>query len=86
MQERIAQRGELRGGMLILDESDFTADFSALAFDTFYGEDSAFRDRCRMAGMIYYADVRSSNQFFRSEPVVQFAPVRERASVVNIRV
>jgi SRSO17 transposase len=51
-------------------------DFSTLAFDTFYGEDSAFRDRCRAAGMIYYADVRSTNQFFRSEPVVEFAPLR----------
>lgn len=50
--------------------------FSALAFDSFYGTDSAFRDRCRAAGLLYYADVRSSSQFFRSQPVVVFPPHR----------
>ncbi|MCX9088358.1 MAG: IS701 family transposase [Candidatus Methanoperedens sp.] len=61
-------------------------DFSALAFDTFYGEDSAFRDRCRAAGIIYYADVRSSNQFFRSKPVVEFPPLRVGARRQHPRV
>ena len=61
-------------------------DFSALAFDSFYGEDSAFRDRCRMAGMIYYGDVRSSNLFFRSQPVVEFPPFRAGSRRQHARV
>lgn len=42
--------------------------FVAVAFDSGYGREAAFRDRCRAAGLEYYGDVRSDALVYMHNP------------------
>lgn len=50
--------------------------FVAVAFDSGYGKEAAFRDRCRAAGLEYYGDVRSNALVYVHDP--RTAPSRNR--------
>lgn len=51
--------------------------FVAVAFDSFYGHDAGLRDRCRAAGIEYYADIQGSDRVYFSDPT----SARESAGV-----
>lgn len=42
--------------------------FGAVAFDSGYGHEAALRDRCRAAGIEYYADIKGGDVVYFSDP------------------
>jgi SRSO17 transposase len=48
--------------------------FVAVTFDSLYGQDSALRDRCRAAGLEYYAEIKSTHRVYLRDPSAAFVP------------
>lgn len=51
--------------------------FVAVAFDSLYGMDTRLRDRCRRAGIEYYADIRRNTQVYLKDPSQEFIPRKD---------
>jgi SRSO17 transposase len=44
--------------------------FSAVVFDSAYGHEAALRDRCRAAGIEYYADIKGGDLVYFDDPTL----------------
>ena len=72
-QRRYQSKTEL-GWQMIARAQAASLPFVAVTFDSLYGQDSGLRDQCRVAGLEYYAEVKSTHLVYLRDPSPAFVP------------
>lgn len=73
-EERTYQQKAALGWQMIQRAQAAAIPFVAVTFDSLYGQDSWMRDQCQIAGLEYYADVKSTTQVYLRDPSAAFIP------------
>ncbi len=66
--QRSYQKQTELGWQMIARAQAAAIPFVAVAFDSLYGHEAALRDRCRAAGIEYYADIKGGDVLYFTDP------------------